>query len=210
LAGLRITKRLIDALDVTGREYFVWDDGITGFGIRVRLTGAKTYVVQYRAGSGRTAPSKRLTLGSTSKLSPDDARIEARKAIGAIARGEDPAGQKTTERQRKTVAEVATKFLSEHVAAKRKPGTKGLYEYQLTNLILPELGTKKITAVTRSDVARLHRKIGETRAPPVEAARFRASGRLCLGLFFCPRGTDRSRCSVRLCPDRPIGAPLSY
>jgi Arm DNA-binding domain len=55
----RITKRTVDALKSNGSEFTVWDDAVTGFGVRVRPTGAKSYVVVYRAGSGRGAPVRR-------------------------------------------------------------------------------------------------------------------------------------------------------
>ena len=49
----RITKRLVDSLRSTVEDHFVWDDTLIGFGVRVQPTGAKSYVVKYRAGSGR-------------------------------------------------------------------------------------------------------------------------------------------------------------
>jgi hypothetical protein len=63
------------------------------------------------------------------------------------------------------MAVVAERFLSDHVRAKRKPTTHALYEWHFGSLIGPELGTKKVTAVTHSDVAQLHRKLGATMAP---------------------------------------------
>ena len=48
----RITKRTVDALQSTGREYTAWDDTVSGFGVGVRPTGAKSYVVVYRAKAG--------------------------------------------------------------------------------------------------------------------------------------------------------------
>jgi hypothetical protein len=56
----RITKRVVDGLKVEPSEYAVWDAQLSGFGVRVRPTGAKSYVVLYRAGSGRGAPQKRF------------------------------------------------------------------------------------------------------------------------------------------------------
>jgi hypothetical protein len=53
MVGSRLTKRTVDALKATGTEYVAWDADISGFGVRVRPSGAKTYVLQYRAGAGR-------------------------------------------------------------------------------------------------------------------------------------------------------------
>ena len=46
----RITKRLVDGLQATDRDYIIWDGALPGFGVRVRPSGSKSYVVQYRAG----------------------------------------------------------------------------------------------------------------------------------------------------------------
>jgi Arm DNA-binding domain len=49
MAGQRITKRVIEGLKVMPREYAKWDGQLPGFGVRVRPSGAKSYVVSYRA-----------------------------------------------------------------------------------------------------------------------------------------------------------------
>src|SRR5262249_59163478 len=61
----KITKRLVDALrpDRNGKDVFVWDAGdgaLKGFGIRIKPSGAASYLVQYRNKEGRT---RRLVLG---------------------------------------------------------------------------------------------------------------------------------------------------
>jgi hypothetical protein len=62
VATSQITKRLSDSLKPRPEEYFVWDGSLSGFGVRVQSTGAMSYVVKYRSGSGRGAPTRRLTL----------------------------------------------------------------------------------------------------------------------------------------------------
>ena len=59
MAISQITKRLVDNLKPQQGEYFVWDGSLSGFGVRVQSTGAKSYVVKYRAGSGRSDRSER-------------------------------------------------------------------------------------------------------------------------------------------------------
>jgi hypothetical protein len=59
MADRRITKRVVDGLKPGATEFAVWDSKLPGFGVRVRPTGAMSYVVVYRAGSGRGAPVRR-------------------------------------------------------------------------------------------------------------------------------------------------------
>ena len=70
--GKRITKRLVDGLRAGTSEYFVWDSRLPGFGLRVQPSGVMSYVAKYRAGSGRGAPTRRVTLGRVGNL----ARVE--------------------------------------------------------------------------------------------------------------------------------------
>ena len=58
-ARIKITKRTVDKLEAGGTDTFYWDADLPGFGLRVRESGRKYYVAQFRAG-GRL---RRMTLG---------------------------------------------------------------------------------------------------------------------------------------------------
>jgi hypothetical protein len=119
----QITKRSVDALKPATTEYFLWDEKLAGFGVRVQTTGARSYVVKYRAGSGRSTPTRRVTLGAVGKLTPDEARKLAKTTLGAVAHGADPAAAKAAERRGSTLKELAELFLTDHAEAKRKAST---------------------------------------------------------------------------------------
>jgi hypothetical protein len=95
MTSRKITKRVVDQLATTGVEYFFWDGQLSGFGVRVRATGSKSYVVRYRAGVGRKAPSRRMTLAPVGKITADEARAMARRIIGDVAHGDDPASERS-------------------------------------------------------------------------------------------------------------------
>ena len=154
--GKPITKRRVDALILTNREYFVWDRDLKGFGLRVQPTGEKSYVMKYRPGGGRKAPTRRVTLGRVGTITPDEARKLAKVKLGFVAHGLDPAAVKAAERGALTLKELADLFLSEHVEAKRKPATGSHYRDILQRIVLPELGTRQGEKVTTADLARLH------------------------------------------------------
>jgi integrase len=158
----RITKRAVDALQCKGSEFTTWDDAVSGFGVRVRPTGAKSFVVVYRAGAGRGAPVRRYTIGAVGKITPDRARARAKVILGAVAHGQDPANQKAAERGTPTVAEVADRFMTDHVRPKRKAGTAEFYRDILDRLVKPALGTTKSDKLTRLQVGRLHSSLAET------------------------------------------------
>ena len=158
----QITKRLIDSLKPRSSEYFVWDGSLAGYGVRVQTTGAMSYVVKYRAGSGRAAPTRRLTLAKVGTLTPDEARTLAKKTLGSVAHGADPAAQRAADKRASTLAEVAEQFLIEHVEAKRSASSAGSYRDLLERLALPELGKRKAGKITSAEIQRLHSKNAHT------------------------------------------------
>lgn len=190
----RITKRTVDALNAKGSEFTVWDDAVNGFGVRVRATGAKSYVVVYRAGSGRGAPVRRYTMGAVGKITPERARARARVILGAVAHGHDPANQKTAERGTPTVAELADGFMADHVRAKRKAGTAAFYRDILDRIVKPALGTTKADKLTRLQVGRLHSSLADTpfqanRVLAVVGSMYAFAGRA----GIVPEGTNPAR-----------------
>lgn len=171
MAGSRITKRTVDALKATEKEYVTWDIDIPGFGVRVRPSGAKTYIVQYRAGAGRKAPTRKLTLGQAGKLTAEEARVLAKRAVGAVAHGADPAGKRADDRRTLTVAELIDAFLADHVESKRRAATAGSYRGILKRIVEPALGRTKADRVKNSEIARLHLKL---RGTPYQANKMAA------------------------------------
>ena len=103
----RLTKRLVDAVKPQSARYIIWDSGLPGFGLRIEPTGRKTFIARYRAGGGRSGTLRQATIGRYGIVTPDHARLLARKVLGAAADGSDPVEEK--KRARKpgiTVAQV--------------------------------------------------------------------------------------------------------
>ena len=156
-----LTKRTVDAAQPSAREWCLWDTEVKGFGLRIRPSGVKTYVACYRAGEGRQAPVRRCTIGQHgAPWTPEQARREAKRILGEVAAGRDPAKDRRDKRraanEAATVRAIAEQWLTEHVDAKRKPRTAGNYRWLLDHIILPAIGTKKIAELARADVAKVH------------------------------------------------------
>ena len=194
MAVLRITKRAVDALQTNGREFTLWDDTVTGFGVRLRPTGAKSYVVIYRAGAGRGAPMRRYTIAAVGKITLERARARAKVILGAVAHGHDPANQKAAERGVPAVAELVDRFMVDHVKAKRKAGTAEFYRDILDRIVKPAVGTTKADKLTRLQVGRLHSSLSDTpfqanRVLAVIGSMYSFAGRV----GIVPEGTNPAR-----------------
>ncbi len=108
--------------------------------------------MQYR----RDGRSRRARLGEHGRLTPDQARSMAKSGLGAIEGGSDPVAERKIARSIPTFREVAEDFLKLHAQMKRKDRTAKEYERILTASVFPIIGSKRITAVRRADVASLH------------------------------------------------------
>lgn len=162
MAKIRISKRTVDALQPGDKPYVAYDEILTGFGVRVMPSGTKSYIVEYRPGSGgRGVRSVRLSLGPHGVLTPEEARKLARDRLADARSGNDPAAQRRSERATLTLAEVADLWMAEAVTPKLAAGTAALYRLYLDKHILPVLGSRKINAVTSAEVDRLHAGLGK-------------------------------------------------
>jgi hypothetical protein len=120
----KITKRIVDSLRPKADcDVFAWDRELRGFGVRVKPSGVKTYLVQYRNAEGRT---RRLVLGQHGVLAPEQTRDLARQKLAAVARGEDSSAERHAAREGMTVSEVCDWYLEQARAGRilgrrRKP-----------------------------------------------------------------------------------------
>ncbi|HEY8128187.1 MAG TPA: site-specific integrase [Hyphomicrobium sp.] len=162
----RITKRAVDAFQCpAGKDRdFLWDDAMAGFGLAAFPTGRKVYVAQYRK-DGR---SRRVTIGEHGRLTPDEARSQAKVILGAVETGADPIEERRAARAVRTFGDVAEDFMRLHVATKRKGSTADEYRRIMKAHIFPVIGSKRVLDVRRADVARLHGKLSDR---PYEANR---------------------------------------
>ena len=107
--GVLLTKRVVDAAAPGPARFDMWDTSLAGFGLRVEKSGTKTFIVRYRAdGGGRTAPRRFATIGRFGPLTVDEARRRARVLLGAVATGEDPAGERQARRREMTITALAS------------------------------------------------------------------------------------------------------
>ncbi len=130
---------------------FLWDDALSGFGVKATAT-ACSYVVQYRLG-GRGTQTKRITLGKHGVLTPDQARKLAREKLGEVAKGIDVAEHRKEERAKLaglTFAEAVEKFLGIHAEPTRYWKQK---RARLVSDDVKMLTNKPLSTISRKHVA---------------------------------------------------------
>ena len=149
----KLTVRTVLASKASERDLFIWDDELAGFGLRVKPSGVKSYLIQYRNLHNQ---SRRHTIGRHGVFSPEKAREKARRMLADIQDGADPAKERKEARKASSVAELAERYLEQHARAKKRPSSVRMDEANLRLHVLPTLGRMKVAAITRSDITNLH------------------------------------------------------
>jgi integrase len=168
----KLTKRAVEGAEIRSADYFIWCDELPGFGVRIYPSGKRGYLVQYRA-DGR---SRRAKLGLHGPLTCEQARKEAMALLGQVAKGGNPAEERTTRRAAMTVSDLCERYKAA-ISQGLIMGKRGLPKKRLTVLsdlgridrhIIPLIGTKRVRDLSPVDVARFIRDVMAGKTAVVE------------------------------------------
>jgi integrase len=155
----KLTVRTVNAEKPGDKDIYVWDDDLSGFGLRVKPSGTKSYLVQYRNQYKR---SRRMTVGKASVLKPEQARRKARKILSLVAEGKDPVEEKMRKAEAETIHQLAERYMTEHAEMRKKKSSVKSDRDLLRLHILPEIGGIQVEALTRKEITNLHQNMKAT------------------------------------------------
>jgi integrase len=151
---IKFDQKTIDRMrapDPSGKQKMFWDSSKAGFGVRV--SGSKnsiSYIVQ------RTLPNgldRRITIGSTSEISLEEARNKADEEILAMRQGIDPkAGKKAGVPTLKQMVEL-------YIGSHPNLAPKSIAGYRRALGYLTEWHDKELTEITPPMVEDKHKKL---------------------------------------------------
>jgi integrase len=152
-----LSERSVGALQPNPeRDEWVWDENPRGFGLRVKPSGVKSFLIQYRNVRGHT---RRYTIGQFGRMSVEAARKEAKAKLGEVERGGDPSAERKALREARTVIELCDRYFADAEAGKvmhrgktKKPTTLAIDKGRIERHIKPLLGRRAIEDLTRNDV----------------------------------------------------------
>lgn len=162
----KLTKKVCDALAPSDKEIFAWDGELRGFGLRVKPSGAKTFIVQYKTRQGAT---RRFAIAKSGVMTVEEARHEARLVLADVARGLDPSEQKRRDRGAMTVAALCAEYVDRasrgHVLTRRRSSksasTIATDRGRIDRHIVPLLGSRTVEEVTTQHVRAFVRAVTE-------------------------------------------------
>lgn len=167
----KLTKTVVDKAEPRDRQYTVWCSDLKGFGVFVLPSGTRTYFVDYR---NTNNVRRRMKLGRHGAVTAEQARTLAIQALAEVAKGNDPLEDRNSARKAISVKELCELYMAELEAGRilgkggrpKKASTKITDLGRITRHIIPLLGSKPVTHVTKADVTAMMKDImaGKTRA----------------------------------------------
>ncbi len=161
MAQLKLSKSRVDKLAPHSKDYIVWDESLPNFGIRVKPSGVKSYLVQYR--NRETGRSRRKTLGQHGPLlSFNEAKERAKLLLSEVVKGNDPVQEGQDRRIAPNVTALAKLYITEHAIPKKRPKSVHADQAMIARFILPALGQMKVASVGVQDIQKLHNNLKST------------------------------------------------
>ncbi|MDM7956595.1 site-specific integrase [Blastomonas sp.] len=142
----KLNNGVVDRLQARASDYVTWCGALPGFGVRVRPSGRKSFIVQYDF-EGR---SRKVTVGTFPTLTVDQARKKATELLAKVQLGEDVAAKPVAE-ENPTIAELCDEYLTKgcgHKKASTKVTDKGCIERH----IKPLLGHRRVKDLKRRHI----------------------------------------------------------
>ena len=161
----KLTVRSVEAMRPGAKDVVLWDSELSGFGCELTPVGKRSYFLYYRTKDGQ---QRRPTTGAQAPIKRHGARTAGGGWLAAGAHGRDPSLSRAQDKVAPTFDVLCDRYMSDH-AEVRKKASSAEGDRRLIRLHLrPQLGSKKVAAITRADVAALHHKL---RTTPYEANR---------------------------------------
>jgi integrase len=152
--AIKLTKRVVDATPCpTTGQVFLRDADIPGFGVRL-TRGGKVFILEKRI-HGRM---RRLTIGAYGPLTLEQARERAIALTHEILEGHDPAHAQQERRKELTWHELTELYLTRYALRKRTSQN----DHNMLNRYFESWSNRRLSSLTRRDVAMLHSEIGQT------------------------------------------------
>jgi integrase len=160
---IKFTNRTIAALPTPagGRAEYI-DTETNGLRLRVSPKGVKTFSLLRRVKNG---PMERITLGRYPDIKTEEAARKAKQLNGVIAEGANPAELRRAHRGELTFAELFDEYIERHAKLRKRTWKEDAQKYR--DYIEKHLAGRKISGISRQDIAAIHSKITRAGHPTV-------------------------------------------
>jgi len=132
MAKGKITSRSVNAFKgKTGKDVYLWDTEVKGFGLRVQPSGRRSYIYKFRTPDGRRRNRK---IGAPETLTAEAARKTVQAMVSDVALGktivEDRPKKKAI-----TMRKLCDMYLEDYARLHKKPRSVALSKAQKEHLV---------------------------------------------------------------------------
>jgi integrase len=152
-----LTQLTLDSLRPSDKRREIPDGKCAGLQHIIQPSGSRSWALRYKVG-GKSA---KLTLGPYPLIGLADARDRATIAKGQIIKGEDPAAEKRAVKAKAIedqqpvdlIETIARIYVARYAKPQLRPHSVRLIEGMLAGNILPKWGKRRLSSITKRDVA---------------------------------------------------------
>jgi len=138
------------------KRFYLHDERESGLVLQITSTGRKTFQL-YKKHMGKPV---RVTIGTFPDLTVEQARKKAREIKVSLNNGENPNDKLKQQRQEMTFAGLFEVYIDRHAKLKKRSWQA---DQEAFNRHLVTLGRKRLSTITRRDIAAIHSGIGKDR-----------------------------------------------
>jgi integrase len=164
---IKFRIQAISKLPIPREPTFYWDTELKGLGLKAYVSGKKTFFFQTRL-NGR---SRRFTIGPCGQWSPEQARQRALEMLLDTSKGIDPVAEKKPDATM-TLRSLAERYERDAMGHKKK-STREIETGMIKRHILPLLGKRVVSELTKTDLQRFLHQIADGKTAKVEKTRAR-------------------------------------
>jgi integrase len=167
---MKLTIKSVEGAAPGSGDVFLWCSEVKRFGLRVKPSGVKSFLIQYRTRQGK---SKRLTIGQYPTWTPEQAREHAKALLRLVDQGADPAQDIQAERGLITMDTLLDEYQngleSGTILARGgkglKPRTLINHRWRMDKHVRPRLGRAFVKDVSSGDILRLFQAVAASGGP---------------------------------------------
>ena len=148
MSAFNLTPRLARESKSNGKDTILFDNALTGFGLRIHPSGRKVWIVQARI-EGR---SRRIVIARHGEITLAEERRRARDMLARIRAGGNPADDIQREKETPSFRAFATEYLRRS-DPHWKPSERKTMRIYLKARILPAFGRMPLDRIGPEDVA---------------------------------------------------------
>jgi integrase len=159
MSTLKLTKRTVESVSPSDKDIVLRDPEIKGFLCKITPKGRRVYMLYYRTKEGQ---ERRPVIGVHGDLTCEQAREIAQDWKALIAQGGDPSSDKKAGRQSPNISQLCHRYMIEYASGRKKDSSLRNDDQMIRRFILPQLGSRKVAAITTDDISRLHNSLRDT------------------------------------------------